>query len=255
MIPENGTERRFSGIERLYGPVGAARIRQAHIVVIGVGGVGSWAVEALARSGIGTLTLIDSDHVAESNINRQLTALDNTLGRAKIAVLAERIAQINPACTVKCIDQFVEHGNLTELIQPHYHWVLDCIDNFRLKAALIAHCRLQHQSIVTVGAAGGQTDPSQIRTSDLRKTAQDALLARTRRLLRQNYRFPSNPARNFHVPAVWSSEPVVAAQSCQPQTDQSLNCSGFGACMPVTATFGMAATAYILNKIVQDKQD
>ena len=243
------TERRFVGIERLYGTTGTARIRQAHIAIIGVGGVGSWAVEALARSGINTLTLIDSDHVAESNINRQLAALDNTLGRAKIEVLAERVAQINPKCVVHCIDHFITQDNLHELIQPQYDWVLDCIDDFRLKAALIAYRRRQRQPIITVGAAGGQTDPTQIRTSDLRKTAQDALLARTRRLLRQQYCYPKNPARTFGVPAVWSSEPVIAAQSDQTQTDHTLNCAGYGACMPVTATFGMVASAYMLNRL------
>ena len=242
-------ERRFVGIQRLYGMAGAERLHAAHVAVIGVGGVGSWAVEALARSGIGTLTLIDSDHVTESNINRQLPALDNTLGRAKIDVLAERIAQINPSCTVHRIDQFVEQDNLTELIQSDYTWILDSIDNFRLKAALIAYSRRQRQRILTVGAAGGQTDPTQVRTTDLRKTAQDALLARTRRLLRQQYGYPKNPARTFGVPAVWSSEPVLAAQSCQTQTDSSLNCAGYGACMPVTATFGMVASAYIIKQI------
>lgn len=245
------TPRRFAGIERLYGSAGTAHIRQAHIAIIGVGGVGSWAVEACARSGIGQLTLIDSDHVAESNINRQLPALENTLGRAKIDVLAERVAQINPACTVHCIDQFVEHDNLVELLTPTYTWVLDCIDNFRLKAAIIAYCRRQRRPILTVGAAGGQLDPTQIHTTDLRKTAQDALLARTRKLLRQHYHFPRNPARTFGVPAVWSNEPVRSAQGCATQTDHGLNCAGFGACMPVTATFGMVATAYILKKIAK----
>lgn len=243
------TERRFVGIQRLYGTAGAARLRAAHVAIIGVGGVGSWAVEALARSGIETLTLIDSDHITESNINRQLPALSNTLGRAKIDVLAERIEQINPSCTIQRIDQFIEHDNLDELIQSNYTWILDSIDDFRLKAALIAYSRRQRQRILTVGAAGGQIDPTQVRTTDLRKTAQDALLARTRRLLRQQYGYPKNPARTFGVPAVWSSEPVIAAQHGEPQSEHSLNCAGYGACMPVTATFGMVASAYILKHI------
>ncbi|MEL6721778.1 MAG: tRNA threonylcarbamoyladenosine dehydratase [Pseudomonadota bacterium] len=243
--------RRFTGIERLYGTTGTACIAQTHIAVIGVGGVGSWAVEAFARSGISTLTLIDSDHVAESNINRQSHALTSTLGRCKIDVLAERVADIHPTCQVRCIDQFIESDNLMELISLDYDWVVDCIDNFRLKAALIAHCRRQHQSVLTVGAAGGQQDPTRICCSDLRRTTQDALLARTRKQLRQIYRFPRNPARCFGVPAVWSPEPITRIQVCMPQTDHSLNCAGFGACMPVTATFGLVAAAHILKKITQ----
>ncbi len=243
--------RRFAGVRRLYGSTGADCIAQTHVTVIGVGGVGSWAVEAFARSGIGALTLIDSDHVAESNINRQSHALSSTLGRCKIDVLAERIADIHPTCQVHCIDQFITSDNLTELITPASDWILDCIDNFRLKAALIAHCRRQHQPILTVGAAGGQQDPTRVCCSDLRKTRQDALLARTRKQLRQIYHFPRNPARCFGVPAVWSPEAIVRARDCAPQTDHSLNCAGFGACMPVTATFGLVAAAHILQKITR----
>ncbi len=242
--------RRFAGIERLYGTTGAARIAQTHVTVIGVGGVGSWAVEALARSGISTLTLIDSDHVAESNINRQSHALTSTLGRCKIDVLAERITDIHPACQIHCTDQFIAADNL-ELISPACDWILDCIDNFRLKAALIAHCRRRHQSILTVGAAGGQQDPTRVCCSDLRRTRQDALLARTRKQLRQHYHFPRNPARCFGVPAVWSPEAIVRAHDCAPQKDHSLNCAGFGACMPVTATFGLVAAAHILQHITR----
>jgi tRNA A37 threonylcarbamoyladenosine dehydratase len=247
--------RRFAGIERLYGHTGAARIAQAHIAVIGVGGVGSWAVEALARSGVRALTLIDSDHVAESNINRQSHALTSTLGRCKIDVLAERVAEIHPDCQVHCIDQFITADNLDALLPPHYTWVLDCIDNFRLKASLIAHCRRQRRPVLTVGAAGGQQDPTQIGCSDLRKTMQDALLARTRKQLRQRHNFPRNPARCFGVPAVWSSETIIPAPACTPQTDHSLNCAGFGACMPVTATFGLVASAHILQKIAQSNDN
>lgn len=245
-----GYHRRFAGIERLYGNTGADGIMQTHIAVIGVGGVGSWAVEAFARSGVGTLTLIDGDHVAESNINRQSHALDSTLGRCKIDVLAERIADIHPTCQLHRVDQFIALDNLNLLIRSDYDWVLDCIDNFRLKAALIAHCRRQRQAILTVGAAGGQQDPTRIHCSDLRRTTQDALLARTRKQLRQIYRFPRNPARCFGVPAVWSSEAIIPTQG-SPQTDHSLNCTGFGACMPVTATFGLVAAAHILQRITQ----
>lgn len=244
-------QRRFAGITRLYGELGAESIIEAHIAVIGVGGVGSWVVEALARSGVGHLTLIDADYVAESNINRQLPALDNTLGRDKIDVLAERVALINPTCQVTCVDAFVDMDNLAELLRKEFTWVVDCIDNFRVKAAMIAHCRREKMPIITLGAAGGQVDPGKIQVSDLRKTEQDALLAKTRRLLRQRYGFPSNPARSFGVPAVWSIEPVRISQACVPQADHSLNCAGFGACMPVTASFGLLAAAHVLNALAK----
>jgi tRNA A37 threonylcarbamoyladenosine dehydratase len=242
-------ERRFGGIARLYGDAGAARIAAAHVAVVGLGGVGSWVVEALARSGVGRLTLIDMDHVAESNMNRQLPALDTTVGMLKADVLAQRSRQINPALQIRVVDDFVDRDNLARLITPQFDWVVDCIDNFRVKAAMIAHCRGRRQAIITVGAAGGQIDPTRVRVSDLRRTEQDALLARTRRLLRQDYGFPGNPRRSFGVPAVWSDEPVRVAQGCGTQQDSSLNCAGYGACMPVTAGMGMAAAAHVLREL------
>ena len=241
------SDRRFSGIARLYGAEGARAIAAAHLAVVGVGGVGSWTVEALARSGVGRLTLIDMDHVAESNINRQLPALESTLGRAKIAVLAERVAQINPACELTLVDDFVAPDNLEALLGCGHDWVIDCIDNARVKAAMIAWCRRRRQRILTVGAAGGQLDPTRVRVSDLGRTEQDALLARTRRILRQSAGFPSNPRRSFGVPAVWSDEPVRGSDACR--ADGSLNCAGFGACMPVTAAFGLAAAGHVLREI------
>lgn len=242
-------ERRFGGIARLYGERGAAQIAAAHLAVVGLGGVGSWAVEALARSGVGCLTLIDMDHVAESNINRQLPALQDTLGMLKADVLAERVRAINPAIEVRVVNAFVDTENLQDLMAPDFDWVLDCIDSFRVKAAMIAHCRRHKQAIVAAGAAGGQIDPTRVRVSDLRRTEQDALLARTRRLLRQEHGFPRNPRRSFGVPAVWSDEPVHSSQGCGVQQDNSLNCAGFGACMPVTASFGLAAAGYVLGML------
>jgi tRNA A37 threonylcarbamoyladenosine dehydratase len=245
-------ERRFGGIARLYGESGAARIASAHVAVIGVGGVGSWAAEALARSGVGELTLIDMDHVAESNINRQLPALESTLGRWKADVLAERAREINPKVAVNAVDAFVDQENLSRLLSDDFAWVIDCIDSFRIKAAMIAHCRRRKQPIITAGAAGGQVDPTRVRVSDLRRTEQDALLARTRRLLRQEYGFPSNPKRAFGVPAVWSDEPVRESQGCEVQQDASLSCAGYGACMPVTASFGLAAAGYVLASLAEE---
>lgn len=243
-------ERRFGGIRRLYGDRAWGNFRCSHIVIVGVGGVGSWAVEAFARSGVGRLTLVDMDHVVESNINRQLPALNATLGRSKVGVLQERIHEINPECVVGCIEEFVTVDNVESLL-PAADWVVDCIDSARVKAAMVAHCCRHARAVITAGAAGGQTDPTRVRVSDLRRTEQDALLARTRRQLRKGYGFPTNPRRSFGVPAVWSDEPVVASAVCTAQTEGSLNCAGYGACMPVTATFGMAAAGHVLGKLAQ----
>ena len=243
-------ERRFGGIARLYGDSGLAALGGARVCVVGVGGVGSWAVEALARSAVGAITLIDMDHVAESNINRQLPALEGELGRAKVTVLRERIAQINPRCDVICHEEFVTVDNAAELIPPDDLWVIDCIDSFRVKAAMIATCRRRAQALITVGAAGGQRDPTRVRIGDLRKTEQDPLLARTRRLLRREYGFPGNPKRRFGVPCVWSDEPQVQPpDSCDTPLEGSLNCAGFGAAMPVTAAFGLAAAGYVIDRL------
>jgi tRNA threonylcarbamoyladenosine dehydratase len=245
-------QRRFGGIARLYGAPALGRFLDAHVAVIGVGGVGSWAVEALARSAIGALTLIDLDHVAESNINRQLPALDATLGRAKVQVLAERIREIHPQCRVHAIEAFVEVGNLEALIPDHLDFVIDCIDNYRVKAALIAHCRRRKMRLVTAGAAGGRSDPTRIRVGDLSRTEQDPLLSKTRKLLRREYGFPVNLQRRFEVPCVWSDEQAVfpaAAGGVCAQRGAGLNCGGFGSAMPVTAGFGLAAAALVLRKL------
>ncbi|MBT8428488.1 MAG: ThiF family adenylyltransferase, partial [Gammaproteobacteria bacterium] len=175
------------------------------------------------------------------------------LGRA-VQVQRERIALINPACRVETIEDFLTVDNLEAMIAAEHHWVLDCIDSFRIKAALIAFCRRRRQSVITVGGAGGQRDPTRVRVGDLRKTEQDPLLARTRRLLRQDYGFPGNPKRRFNVPCVWSDEPQLApVDACETGPEGSLNCAGFGACMPVTAAFGLAAAGYVIAKIVDRK--
>lgn len=242
-------ERRFGGIARLYGEQALHRFQTTSICVIGIGGVGSWATEALARSAVGKLTLIDMDHVAESNMNRQLPALDNNMGVSKTQVMAQRIQQINPSCAVRQIDDFLTLDNLQETITSDLHLVLDCIDSYRVKAALVHHCQETGVQLIVMGSAGGQTNPASIRCSDLSRTEQDPLLAKTRRLLRQEYGFPRDIKRKFNIPAVWSPEPVTAAKSCYGQKDGSLNCAGFGSSMPVTATFGMIGAAEALRCI------
>jgi tRNA A37 threonylcarbamoyladenosine dehydratase len=249
-MDEMDVSRRFGGIIRTYGEAAFARFAASHVCIIGVGGVGSWAVEALARSGIGTLTLIDLDNVSESNINRQLPALGSTVGRAKVDVLKERCLDINPACQIHTIEDFIERDNLSGLIRPEFHYVLDCIDNARTKAALIAYCRRNKIRLITLGGAGGQKDPTKIRLTDLSRTLQDPLLSKVRKELRQHYGFSSNPKRRFDVPAVWSEE----AMSLPKQTDGASACDlscagGIGSVMTVTASFALVAVSHVLGKL------
>ena len=243
-------QRRFGGVARLYGDAALAAFRAAHVCVIGVGGVGSWSVEALARSGIGRLTLIDLDHVAESNINRQLPALEPNLGKVKIEVMKERLAGINPECRLQLVEDFLTVENLSTLISADMDFVMDCIDSFRVKAALIAYCRRMKISLVTTGGAGGQLDPCRIRRSDLSRTEQDSLLAKTRRLLRTDYGFSRNPRRRFDIPAVWSDEPVRTPGKPEvPCVGGGLSCAGYGSSMVVTATFGLVAAGLVLDRL------
>lgn len=249
-MANDAQSRRFGGIERLYGPGSLARLASAHVCVIGIGGVGSWAVEALARSGVGRLTLIDLDHVAESNVNRQVHALEVTLGQAKVLAMGERIAQINPACTVACVEEFVTIDNAAKLL-PACDVVLDCIDDVKAKAALVAHCRRAKRPVVTTGGAGGRTDPTRIRIDDLARTTQDALASKLRARLRRDYGFTREAKKKFGVPCVFSDEPIrrpAGADACElddhPAGLHGLNCAGYGSSVAVTAGFGFAAAAH-----------
>jgi tRNA A37 threonylcarbamoyladenosine dehydratase len=253
-------DRRFGGIGRLYGQAALQRFRDAHVCVIGVGGVGSWAVEALARSAIGRLTLIDLDNVAESNINRQIQALSGTIGQAKIHALAERIAQINPYCQVTQIEDFVSPDNLDQMIgTQRFDYVIDAIDSAKAKTAIIAYCRQHGIPLIVIGSAGGQTDPTKIEVRDLSKTEQEPLLKKVRRRLRSDYGFPRGMKNKFHVDAVFSMEPLQFPETgevCSVDGDDrnsggvtGLNCAGFGSSMVVTATFGMVAAGHLLRKL------
>lgn len=252
-------QRRFGGIDRLYGSGAVKKLSKAHVGVIGVGGVGSWAVEALARSGVGSITLIDMDHVAESNINRQLPALDSTLGQAKVQVLQSRISDINPLCRVDAIEDFLDADNCSRLLHAGLDHVIDCIDSFRLKALVIHHCRSKRIPLITTGGAGGRQDPGQIVRADLARSEHDPLLAKTRSLLRREYGFPRNPRRKFGIACVWSQEQPQylwedgsMRQQRPPSCNSTdLNCGGMGSCMPVTATFATIATAQVIARLLQ----
>ena len=244
-------QRRFGGVESLYGPTAIDCFMQAHVIVVGIGGVGSWVAEALARNAIGELTLIDMDVVAESNINRQLPALSSTLGKNKIDVMAERIHDINPNCKVNLIDDFVSEDNLAEMIDDNANYVVDCIDSSRAKAAMIAWCKRRKIKIITLGGAGGQTDPSLIKVSDLSKTIHDPLLSKTRKLLRQNYGFSTNKKRRFAITCVYSTEHLT--RPVQQSGASALSCAGgLGSSVMVTASFGFIAVALVLKKILNN---
>lgn len=242
-------QRRFGGLERLYGVQGAHRIRVAHIAVVGVGGVGSWAAEALARSGVGRLTLIDLDHVAESNINRQIHALSATVGQAKVHAMRERIAQINPACEVQCVEEFVEPANWPALLPAPVDAVIDACDQVRAKVAMAQFARSQRQLFVSVGAAGGKRLAHKVDIDDLSAVTHDPLLAQLRYQLRKHHGAPKE-GRKIGVTCVFSREAVAPPDaSCDLQGDGSLNCHGYGSVVSVTATFGQCAAGWVLDRI------
>lgn len=267
-------DRRFGGISRLYGAQGLARFRAAHVCVVGVGGVGSWIVEALARSAIGKITMIDLDNLAESNVNRQIHALTDTLGKAKVTALHERIMQINPYCQVTEIEDFLTPDNVGEMIgEDRFDYVVDAIDNVRAKVALIAYCREHKVPLLTSGGAGGQIDPTKIEIRDLCRTEQEPLLAKVRKRLRAWHKFPRGTKNKFGIDAVFSTEPLrfPEGEVCEIDTDDAadgldtvdadgrkqdagvtgLNCAGFGSAMVVTASFGLVAAGFVLRKIVE----
>ncbi len=258
---EADLSRRFGGIARLYGEAGAARIQAAHVVVAGVGGVGSWAVEALARSGVGRLTLIDLDHVAESNTNRQIHALDETFGMAKVEAMRTRIAAIHPACRVLPIEDFVTPDNWPALLAHALGQqgaegplaVIDACDQMAAKTALAAWARAQRALFITAGAAGGKQRGDAVEIADIAQATHDPLLAQLRHRLRKAHAAPRRGPMG--VMAVFSREPVRPAQTiCAAGTpDTSLNCHGFGSSVAVTATFGLCAAGWVMQVLAQGK--
>ncbi|MBX8554839.1 tRNA cyclic N6-threonylcarbamoyladenosine(37) synthase TcdA [Pseudomonas cichorii] len=250
---------RFAGIARLYGIEGLERLRAAHVAVVGIGGVGSWAAEAMARCGVGEISLFDMDDVCVSNSNRQLHALDSTVGRPKVEVMAERIKAINPACTVHPVSDFVTRDTMADYITPDLDFVIDCIDSVNAKAALISWCKRRKIQIVTTGGAGGQIDPTQIQVCDLNRTFNDPLASKVRSTLRREYGFSRTPNRHYSVPCVFSSEQLrypkpdgsICLQKRFVGDGVKLDCAGgFGAVMMVTATFGMVAATRAIDKLV-----
>lgn len=251
----------FAGIARLYGTEAYALIKSMHVCVVGIGGVGSWVVEALARSAVGKITMIDFDTIAASNVNRQIHTLSSTIDKKKCSAMQERIKEINPDCDVEIIDDFLTLGNMADFLTRDYDYVVDAIDSIKFKAGLIYYCKRNRIPVITTGGAGGLTDPSVIEVVDLSKTYNDALAAKVRSTLRDQYNFTKNPKRRFGIDCVFSSQ-----QQRYPKEDGtvsyekpgihgvSLDCSfGYGAASFVTGTFGFIAAAHIINKFLSKK--
>lgn len=251
---ETDEARRFGGLERLYGVEAARRLRQSHVVVVGIGGVGSWAAEALARSGIARLTLIDMDHIAESNVNRQIHALTSTLGQAKVLAMRERIAQIHPGCQVEVIDDFVSSGNWPALLTGRPEAVIDACDQVKAKQAMAVWALREKIPFVCVGAAGGKRLAHRVDVDDLAHVTHDPLLAQLRYRLRKHHGAPKQGKR-IGVRCVFSREAVAGPDaSCALEGDGSLNCHGYGSLVGVTATFGMCAATEVMNMLVQSQK-
>ncbi len=252
-------ERRFQGTRTLYGATAITTFADAHVYVIGVGGVGSWAAEALARTAVGTITLIDLDVLVASNVNRQLPALDSTFGESKIAAMATRIREINPKVTLNLIDDFLTVENVATLLpsrdevkaavaQGRPMVILDCVDDMNAKLAIALHCRFNKLKLVCAGGAGGKIDPSQIRVSDLRDSYQDPLLAKLRNKLRHEKGINSTLKEKFGIKCVYSTEPPRVDKSCQ---TGGLQCGGYGSAVVVTSVVAMIMVSEALQLLIK----
>jgi tRNA A37 threonylcarbamoyladenosine dehydratase len=252
---------RFGGFGRLYGAAALERMRSSHICVVGIGGVGSWVVEALARSGVGALTIVDADDVCVTNINRQLPALTDTLGRPKVAVMAERVRLISPSCQVEARAEFYTKSNSDELLAPPFDFVMDCMDRMSIKSHIIHECRRLGRRVLTCGSAGGRRDPSAVRASDLGIAGNDELLRQVRRNLRREYGWPVGRGGNplaMGIPCVFTSEKPVYPHhdgTCraEPEEGESLRmdcASGFGSATFVTGVFGFVAAAAVIRELL-----
>ena len=259
-------EEKFGSLSRVYGDEVLQQIRDSHFCIVGIGGVGSWAAEALARSGVGRLTLVDGDSVSNSNMNRQIHTLDSTIGKAKVEVMAQRISEINAECEVKTIKHYIDEDNMRDILEyqhngKNYDGVIDAIDSIKYKAAMIYCCKRNKIQIVSTGGAGGLTDPGQVQVKDLTRTWNDPLAASVRLRLRQQHNFTRNLKRSFGVPCVFSSEqqryPDKNGQPgfCKPGVaGLSLDCNfGYGSSVMVTASFGFAAAAKMLEIVIKKK--
>ena len=242
--------RRFSGVERLYGKKALDLFQKAHVCIIGIGGVGSWAAEALARNAIGQLTLIDLDHIAESNINRQIHALSHTLGKSKVLAMKERILEINPLCQVHIVDEFISNENVDKLIKIFFDVVIDAIDQASIKTSLALHTLNEKIPLVMTGGAGGRTDPSFIKIADLSLTHGDRLTAKIRHDVKKALQLKES--QKVGIDVIFTDEGMKKPEEvCE--TDEALtglHCGGYGSSVMVTATFGFMAASVALKKLL-----
>ncbi|MNL20409.1 tRNA threonylcarbamoyladenosine dehydratase [compost metagenome] len=266
-------DRRFGALSRLYGPEAPSRLRNAHVAVAGLGGVGSWTVEALARCGVGALTLIDLDHIAESNVNRQIHALTSTLGQSKVDAMAQRVLAINPECRLTRVDDFVSPENVAQVLPGPYTVIIDCTDQAAAKIAMILHARALGVPMLLCGGAGGKTDPLALRAGDLSAAVNDALLSKLRNKLRREHGFPRASDKNgkalkrvpkMGIHALWFDQPAILPDAWTRPTEgeddmgasgqnlapQGLSCAGYGSVVTVTAAMGMAAANEALRLAV-----
>ncbi|MDR2882077.1 MAG: tRNA threonylcarbamoyladenosine dehydratase, partial [Azoarcus sp.] len=251
IFPDIDPKRRFGGLERLYGEETIACLKTARVAVVGIGGVGCWVAEALARSGVGMLRLIDPDNLVESNINRQIHALDDTLGQAKVTAMAARIHRIHPQCRVETVEDFLTPENVATLLTD-LDLVVDAIDDVRAKTAIAVHCRQTRLTLLMAGGAGGKTDPRRIRVGDLAYTTQDPLLSRVRARLRREHGFTREPGKKFGIEAVTSDEPLRRPPACITNNGpHGLSCAGYGSSMAMTASIGLFIAARALEQLLR----
>ena len=247
MDGEVDLERRFSGIIRLYGEKKFRLIQNCHVCVVGIGGVGSWIAESLARHGVSKLSLIDMDHIVESNINRQIHALDSTDGESKIKAMKDRIIDINPACVVDCIDDFLEETNIESHISSRFNFIIDAIDQSSVKISLAEYCQSKNLSLIMVGGAGGRVDPARIKIADLSKTFGDPLLSNIRKHFNKKNKLLKS---KYEIPTIFSDEPIIKPDACEvDQLGGGLSCDGYGSSLNITATMAFYVVAYIFSKI------
>jgi tRNA threonylcarbamoyladenosine dehydratase len=244
-------EARFEGVRRLYGAQGAERLRRAHVCAIGLGGVGSWAVEALARCGIGQFTLIDFDDVCVSNMNRQLPALSSTVGQLKVAVMKARVLEINPECQLQAREEFFTKGNADEILQERFDCVLDAIDSVASKCLLIAKAKAAGVPIVTAGGSGGRKDPTQLRVADLGEATHDRLLQRVRKVLRKDHGFQKGKELLFRVRCVYSPEEATLPEGESCEAGEARNCNKYGTVSFVTGAFGLALAGCVVEEVLR----
>lgn len=242
---------RFGGIDRLYGKKSTLILKKSKVIIIGIGGVGSWAAESLARSGVGNIKLIDLDDICITNINRQIHATDETIGKSKVHTMKQRLSSINPEIKAEATEAFINQDNMHKLIDDQVNIVIDCIDEVAAKAALINYSKINKIKMITVGGAGGKKDPTKVKIADLSKTTHDPLAAKLRKTLRKEYNFPIEVKKKFHVDCVFSEENVSFPLDLNRKGTGTMDCSnGFGSIANVTATFGFAAAAKAIDQLL-----